>query len=208
VDVPIEGWIVLGVTITAILVIAVVMIVRSFRYHWPEGYVRTDATFRGCKVSLLTPKNFDSLQRKALARRCAFVVRAMKETWQWPDGVKRNQGEFDDLLDWTVCWFKTQEDFDRLIATWPAKYRQKTIAAHTGTIAKKGFGGGLPASISTVHYAAEVFSQGTPFRHELTHHLIMEVLGMWDRDHQMDSMWRDYPLRFNARYRQMVDNDA
>ncbi len=207
-DVPVEGWIVLIATIAAMFAIAVIVIVKSFRYAWPEGYVRTDAEVKGCKVTLLTPKSFDSLQRKSLARRCALVVRALKETWQWPEGAKRDQDEIDDLLDWTVCWFKTQEDFDLTVATWPAKYRQKNVAAHTGTIAKKGFGGGLPASISTVAYASEVFEQGTPFRHELTHHLIHETLGLWDYDHQMGSMWHDYALRFDARYRQLIENDA
>ena len=205
---PVEGLLVLAATGLTFIVILVSAVVRSYKYHWPRGYVKTVGRYKDQKVTLLTPKNETYVDMgwdvSQLARRCAIATYVMKEQWFWPAGVRPNVEELRDTLDWTVCWFKTEDDFEATVRTWNREFAPGRPAAHTGTITKKGFGGGLPACIIRHRYIDMVYENGHPFEHELTHHLLKELMGTYDRTHSISSMWLDYRLRIERRYKELT----
>lgn len=208
-DIPIEGLVILGLTIVVFIAMAIFVTIISLRYDWPKGYVRTTASMRGCKVTILTPSSFDELSRKSLATRCVVAVLALKDQWVWLPGVAKNPKKLDKILSHTVCWFKTEEDFEKVVKTWSVRFAPGSPAAHTTTIMRGGFGSkSLSACATRISYAREVYEQGTPWRHELTHHLMHDLMGTWDAKHQSKEIWHNYALRFAKRYKQMISDDA
>jgi hypothetical protein len=201
---PVEGFVVISLVAVAIVLIATLMIVNRNRYKWPKGYLRESASYKGCKVTVLVPGN-GAEGLKKLAFHCAKAAYAMKVAWLWPEGVEPDKKALDSVLRWTVCWLKTDDEFEKVVRTWNASFPVTYPAAHTGFIRpRSGSGAGLPAAIIRYRYLSTIETKGAPFDHELTHHLEHELLGTWDRDHVVPNMWTDVRSRFLRAFEKSV----
>ena len=132
---PTEGLVVVLLVALASVLIAVLMVLNRNRYRWPKGYSKINASFKGCKVTVLVP---DSEKKQAglegFALVCAKAAYAMKQAWLWPNYVEPDKTALTETLRWTVCWLKMDDKFEEVVRSWNANFLVTYPAAHTSFI--------------------------------------------------------------------------
>jgi hypothetical protein len=198
------GYIILGLTLAGFIGIGVGALVMRLRLHWPDKdvYTRATATHRGYKATVLLPRTFaaTAAQRKDMAKRCAIANYTLRMVWEWPEESKLRVARLDSVLSWTVAWFKEPREFDKDVMSWRAGASYLKAQAYATRISSRTKGGGLPTGVIRIKHLKMVQDTGQPYGHEMTHHLMQELLGMSDRAHENDAMWQDFRKRFVARY--------
>jgi hypothetical protein len=189
-----------GIAVTALTAVVSVFVlawalIQRKRYKWPKGYNRTTAVHKGYKVTVLTSKKgeYSRELKLLLASDCARAVRALLEAYP------QKTEELAKAFRHTVCWFKTDADFEETVASWNS-YDPSLPSAHTTTIPKEMSGGGLLGATVRERLIGSVRGHGQPWAHELTHHLSSIVDKDWDHGHEKTELWVSLKERFHARY--------
>lgn len=193
-----EGIAVVALTAAASIFILVLVLVQRNRHKWPKGYRKTTQEHKGYKVTVLTSKEFDHSRDTLLllASDCAKAVRALMDVYSGKtDGYK-------EKFRHTVCWFKTDEDFEEEVARWNA-YDPSLPAAHTIMIPRRISGGGLLGASVRNRYIVSVRGYGQPWAHELIHHLSNLADKDWDHGHEKPELWGALNERFQSRYQEI-----
>lgn len=201
---PVEGVIVLILTVLGFVGILVWMLVGRRFYAWPDGYRRVEGRCGKYRVTLLVRKDLPQSRMAELAKRCAQALSSLSNAWMHTYGISKKQ----IVPYWAVCWLKTDAEFEKDVASWGVSYPVTKPAAYSRLIPAKTGSRSVPAGVVRERYFLHILETGQPFVHEMTHHLLHAVHGTWDHDHVYPGAWDRLKSRFELLFDETVCDET